>query len=284
MSEPIASAIRIAQRQFEDVSDSAKLDAELLLAHCLQKPRSYLYSWPERQLSEKAWADFQSLVEQRLKPTPLAYLLVCREFYSLEFRISPVALIPRPETELLVETTLKLCADFAGPRILEMGTGTGAISIVLLKHRPDIDLVTTDISKECLELAEYNAKLHDVSLNSIQSDWYDALNSQQKFDLIVSNPPYIAADDPYLNQGDLPAEPLLALTPGETGLEAIEQIITGADQYLKPGGYLLIEHGFDQAQAVAGLLRSAGFEQIRNLHDENNQPRVTQATLPYISC
>lgn len=280
MAETVAAAIRYAQHQFESVSDSAKLDAELLLAHCLQKPRSFLYSWPEKELANAVWAEFQTLVELRLKPTPVAYLLVKREFYSLDFKISPVALIPRPETELLVETTLKLCDSLAQPRILEMGTGTGVISIVLLKENPAIDLVTTDINTECLELAESNAKLHGVSLNCIRSDWYTELTTQAAFDLIVSNPPYIAADDPYLTQGDLPAEPLLALTPGETGLEAIEQVIQGAARFLKPGGYLLFEHGYDQAQAVADLLQAARFSRVQNLLDENQQPRVSLGQLP----
>ncbi len=280
MVKQVAEAVRQAQHQFESISDSAKLDAELLLAHCLQKPRSYLYSWPEKELSENVWTNFQALVEQRLKPTPLAYLLLWREFYSLNFKISPATLIPRPETELLVETTLNLSANHNRPRMLEMGTGTGAISIVLLKQKPDIDLLTTDICNECLRLAELNATLHAVSLHCIQSDWYSELSTQAAFDLIVSNPPYIAADDPYLSQGDLPAEPLLALTPGKTGLEAIQQIVEGSVEYLNPGGYLIFEHGYDQASIVADLLQVAGFRHIQNLRDENNQPRVSFGQLP----
>ncbi len=273
--QPIASAIQWAQSRFEAVSDSPRLDAELLLAHSLQKPRSHLYSWPEKVLPEVVWQTFQQLVELRLKPTPVAYLMVKREFYSLEFKISPTALIPRPETELLVDTTLQLCTDIEQPRVLEMGTGSGAISIALLKHNPGIELITTDICADCLALAQANAKLHNVTLNSIESSWYDNLRGQPAFDLIVSNPPYIAADDPYLRQGDLPAEPLLALTPGKTGLEAIQQIITGAAAFLKPGGYLVFEHGYDQAQPVAELLRIAGFSGIRNLLDYNGLSRLS---------
>ncbi|MCP4186536.1 MAG: peptide chain release factor N(5)-glutamine methyltransferase [Gammaproteobacteria bacterium] len=273
--QPIASAIQWAQSRFEAVSDSPRLDAELLLAHSLQKPRSHLYSWPEKILPEVVWQTFQQLVELRLKPTPVAYLMVKREFYSLEFKISPTALIPRPETELLVDTTLQLCTDIEQPRVLEMGTGSGAISIALLKHNPGIELITTDICADCLALAQANAKLHNVTLNSIESSWYDNLRGQPAFDLIVSNPPYIAADDPYLRQGDLPAEPLLALTPGKTGLEAIQQIITGAAAFLKPGGYLVFEHGYDQAQPVAELLRIAGFSGIRNLLDYNGLSRLS---------
>ncbi len=280
MSEQIAQAIRLAQRQFETISDSAKLDAELLLAHCLQKPRSYLYSWPEKRLPESTWSKFQELVEQRLKPTPVAYLLGEREFYSLSFQTSPLALIPRPETELLVETTLNLCTDKDRPRILEMGTGTGAISIVLLRENPDIELVTTDVSAPCLALAKKNAELHSVTLNCIESNWYDNLHRQAAFDLIISNPPYIAADDPYLLQGDLPAEPLLALTPGQTGLEAIEHIVSGANAFLKPGGYLVFEHGCEQATEIAELLKAGKFNAIQNIRDASGRPRISLGQLP----
>ncbi len=277
--QSINSAIRWAQSRFEDVSDSARLDAELLLAHSLQKPRSHLYSWPEKTLQEPDWQTFQQLVELRLKPTPVAYLLVEREFYSLKFKISPVALIPRPETELLVDTTLEHCTDIDRPRILEMGTGSGAISIALLRHKPDIELITTDICSDCLELAQANAKLNNVALNCIESNWYDQLQDQPTFDFIISNPPYIAADDPYLRQGDLPAEPMLALTPGKTGLEAIQHIVSGAAIFLKPGGYIILEHGYDQAPAVADLLHIAGFTDIRNLLDYNGLSRLSLGRL-----
>lgn len=280
MGEPINVAICSAQQRFESVSDSAKLDAELLLAACLQKPRSYLYSWPERNLSNKIWQNFERLIRLRLKPTPVAYLLGYREFYSLRFRTSPVALIPRPETELLVETALQFCIDNSRPRVLEMGTGTGAISVALLKERADIDLVTTDISTECLQLARENAWAHGVMLNCIESNWYDNLSAQSPFDLIVSNPPYVAATDLCLRQGDLLAEPLLALTPGQTGLEAIVQIIAGASALLKSGGYLLLEHGHFQAIVVTESLMLAGFETVRTIFDTCHQPRVTFGQKP----
>ncbi len=280
MSEQIASAIAWAQNRIESVSDSPKLDAELLLAHSLQKPRSYLYSWPEKRLDESVLRTFRQLVDLRLKPTPVAYLLVEREFYSLNFKISPVALIPRPETELLVETSLEICRGMPQPRVLEMGTGSGIISIILLRERTDMKLLTTDVSTDCLALAKANAQLHNVTLNCLESSWYSNLPGLSKFDLIVSNPPYIAADDPYLKQGDLPAEPILALTPGQTGLEAIEQIIAGAPDHLNPGGYLAFEHGYDQAEAVADLLQNAGFIDIQNRFDFNGHTRVSLGQLP----
>lgn len=280
MSRPISAAIRHARALFETVSDSARLDAELLLAHCLQKPRSYLYSWPEKELSDDCWQQFEVLIEQRLKPTPVAYLLGRREFYSLDFLTTPAALVPRPETELLVDTALQLCRDIVQPRILELGTGTGAISIALLRQRSDIDLTATDISAECLQLAGKNAAMHKVRLNCIESDWYQRLAAGKAFDLIISNPPYIAATDPYLRRGDLPAEPLLALTPGDSGLEAIEKIVAGAPDHLTKGGYLLFEHGHDQATAVTQRMQQAGFRGIRNLIDFNQLPRASCGYFP----
>lgn len=280
MPERIGVAIRNARTLFETISDSARLDAELLLAECLQKPRSYLYSWPEERLSESSWLQFQELVRLRMKPTPVAYLLGFREFYSLNFKTTAAALIPRPETELLVELALKLCDEIKRPRILEMGTGTGAISIALLKQQADIDLISTDISTDCLQLAQQNADLHGVKLNCIESNWYHGLGDQAAFDLIISNPPYIAEDDPYLQQGDLPAEPALALTPGRTGLEAIQKIVFGAINYLQSGGYLAFEHGHDQAAEVCNMLEQAGFQNIHNERDFSGLPRLSYARLP----
>jgi release factor glutamine methyltransferase len=280
MTEQIGVAIRNAAALFEQVSDSARLDAELLLAECLQKPRSYLYSWPEETLAETVWLRFRELIRQRMKPTPVAYLLGYREFYSLEFKTTAAALIPRPETELLVAKTLLLCEELEHTRILEMGTGSGAISVALLKQRSDINIITTDISIACLQLASENASLHGVKLHSVESNWYQNLVEGKVFDLIVSNPPYIAADDSYLMEGDLPAEPALALTPGQTGLEAIEQIIYGAAAYLKSKGYLVLEHGHDQADEVCSMLELAGFQKIQNERDFSGLPRLSYARLP----
>ena len=163
---------------------------------------------------------------------------------------------------------------------LEMGTGSGAISVALLKQRSDINIITTDISIACLQLASENASLHGVKLHSVESNWYQNLVEGKVFDLIVSNPPYIAADDSYLMEGDLPAEPALALTPGQTGLEAIEQIIYGAAAYLKSKGYLVLEHGHDQADEVCSMLELAGFQKIQNERDFSGLPRLSYARLP----
>ena len=275
MSEQIYNAIAWGTARCTDCSDTAKLDAELLLAHCIEKPRSYLYSWPEQFLTDEVWQRYQSLVEKRIMPTPVAYLLGKREFFSLEFIVTDAALIPRPETELLVETCLEICSDWNGAGILELGTGTGVIAIALKVNRPDFDLVATDISSDCLDLARKNATVHGAQIDWLESDWYAAVNQTRSFDMVLSNPPYVAASDPYLTQGDLPAEPVIALTPGTSGLEALEQIITQAPDYLAPQGYLLLEHGFDQQADVASMMHDRGFVDISCLTDLNQLPRLS---------
>ena len=279
MSEKIDSAIEWATGCCAGVSDTPKLDAEILLAYCLGKPRSYLYSWPEQQLDPEEWHHFQALVDKRLLPTPVAYLLGEREFYSLTLKTSPATLIPRPETELLVETAIDLCPGDFATNLLELGTGTGAIAIALKVHLPKMNIVATDISADCLDLARQNAIDHSVTIDWIQSDWFAQIETGRKFDMIVSNPPYIPALHPCLAKGDLPAEPPDALSPGETGLEALQRIIADAPTYLKPGGYLLLEHGFDQQEEVANLMKAQDFFDISCKLDLNRLPRVSLANI-----
>jgi release factor glutamine methyltransferase len=277
MSERIDTAIEWASKRCSGASDTPRLDAEILLAYCLGKPRNYLYSWPEQYLDSRDWLRFQSLVDQRVLPTPVAYLLGEREFYSLTLKTSPATLIPRPETELLVESTLNICESTPATNLLELGTGTGAIAIALKVHQPGINIVATDVSGDCLEIARQNAIEHAISIEWVESDWYSQLQGHPKFDMIVSNPPYISATDSCLTKGDISAEPLSALSPGETGLEALEQIIANAPAHLKPGGYLLLEHGFDQQQQVASLMQAHGFGGITCKFDLNQLPRVSLA-------
>jgi release factor glutamine methyltransferase len=277
MSEQIDSAIRWARSRIEACSDTARLDAELLLAHCLGKPRSYLYSWPEEQLSPVCWQHYQQLVERRLEPTPIAYLLGTREFFSLQFNTRAQALVPRPETELLVEQALQLISPQRPMRICDLGTGSGIIAITLKTERPLTQVYATDIDPACIDLARENALQHGVEIEWIESDWYRKLPPALRFDLIVSNPPYIAAAHPFLGQGDLPAEPRLALSPGDTGLEALQQIIEGAHLHLVDNGYLVLEHGYDQQVAVAELLTANGFVDIHCEFDLNDLPRASIA-------
>jgi len=279
MSEQIDSAIRWATQHIETCSESARLDAELLLSHCLHKPRSYLYSWPEQELSESSWQRFRDLVQQRLQPTPIAYLLGTREFFSMEYATTPAALVPRPETELLVELALQQIPADLPLRVCDLGTGTGIIAITLKKQRPLTSVCATDVDSNCLALARDNALRHEVDIDFIESDWYENLPPGSNFDLIVSNPPYVAADHPFLLQGDLPAEPAIALTPGTSGLEALEVIIAGAPEQLVSNGILILEHGYDQEAAVATLLQDHGFSEIRCESDHNNLPRTSIARL-----
>ena len=279
MGESIAGAIRRASDRFESCSETPMLDAELLLAHCLGKPRSYLYSWPERELEDAQLHQYQELVKRRLEPTPVAYLVGNREFYSLEFTTRPQSLVPRPETELLVEQALQLIDPQETPRVCDLGTGSGIIAITLKKHRPRARVSATDIDPACIELAAENARRHAVDIEFIESDWYRSLPPERTFDLIVANPPYIAAHHPFLLQGDLPAEPGIALTPGESGLEALLQIVTGAPQRLVAGGHLVLEHGYDQQAPVATLLAENGFGEIRCEYDASDLPRTSIARL-----
>jgi release factor glutamine methyltransferase len=278
MSEQIDNAIRWATDLIQDCSESARLDAELLLAHCLDKPRSYLYTWPQENLSASCWHDYRVIVQKRLEPTPVAYLLGSREFYSMQYATNIDALIPRPETELLVELALATIKPNSKSRVIDLGTGTGIIAITLKSLRPDIEMLATDIDAACLDLAKKNAVQHKTEIEFIQSDWYQNLPPEQ-FDTIVSNPPYIAGNHPFLEQGDLPAEPRLALTPGQTGLESLQQIIAQAPRYLNNAGNLILEHGYDQQTAVADLLVSNGFGEIQCHFDFNDLPRVTTAKL-----
>ena len=278
MTERIDAAIRRGTDALQTHSESPQLDAELLLANCLQQPRSYLYSWPEQIIDEACWQRYLELLRQRLLPTPIAYLLGSREFYALDFITSPAALVPRQETELLIEQALAQIPVNSARRILDLGTGTGNIAITLKKNRPMARIVATDIDPQCLTLAQENAVRHQVEINFIQSHWFNQL-SGQTFDLIVSNPPYIAANHPLIKRGDLPAEPDLALTPGETGLEALEVIIGDAANHLSPAGHVMVEHGYDQEAPVARLFQVHGFKEITCVLDLNNLPRVTQARL-----
>ena len=279
MSEKIETAIRRGAELLAECSESARLDAEILLAHCLERPRSYLYSWPEEILDEACWQCFQRLLQQRLLPTPVAYLLGRREFFSLEYKTTPAALVPRPETELLVELALARIPEDAAWRVCDLGTGSGIIAVTVASQRPACRVSACDVDPQCLALARDNASRHKVEVEFFESDWYQEITPDTRFDLILSNPPYIAADHPFLARGDLPAEPQLALSPGPSGLEALQTIIAGAPDYLEAHGWLMVEHGYDQQAAVAELLAAAGFVDIRCESDLNDLPRASVGRL-----
>lgn len=277
MSDSIRQQLEWATGILYSISCSAGLDSEVLLAHCLQKDRSYLLTWPERELSPEQRDCYHELIRRRLQPQPVAYLVGYREFYSMQLKTTSATLVPRPETELLVDTVLELLATVESPAVLELGTGTGAIALALKKHAPQSHIVATDISPAALEVAAHNAQAHRLDVSFIESDWFSHI-PQRTFDIIASNPPYIAASDPYLSQGDLPAEPIQALSSGESGLEALAIIIQGATSFMKPDGWIVLEHGYDQQSAVQRLLQASGFSRISTLRDFNDLPRVTLAT------
>jgi release factor glutamine methyltransferase len=256
-----------------------ELEAALLLCHILNKPRGYLFAWPEQQLSPGQHQRYLELVEQRLEREPIAYITGEREFWSLSLQVNPHTLIPRPETELLVERTLHHVQQIPQPRIADLGTGSGAIALALASELPGAQIAATDLSIEALAQARKNAKrLGYDRIDFYQGDWCDALPEDQHYDLIVSNPPYIEAADPHLQQGDLPQEPAQALVSGSDGLNAIRTIVRQvSDGPLNSEGWLLVEHGYQQAQAVRTLLRSAGFVHIATHRDLAGHPRVTEA-------
>ncbi len=270
----IKQQLEWATKTLFSISCSAGLDSEVLLAFCLQKNRTYLLTWPEKELTTEQLDCFREIIKKRLQPQPVAYLTGSREFYSMELNTTPATLVPRPETELIVDTVLDLIAHIDAPEILEMGTGTGAIALALKKYKPKSNVLATDFSQAALDVARSNAIKHELTISLLQSNWYQYV-PERKFDVIVSNPPYIAADDPYLSQGDLPAEPIMALSSGETGLEALEMIIQDASSYLNKDGWIVLEHGYDQQQQVTEILEKNGFDNIKTLTDFNDLPRVS---------
>jgi release factor glutamine methyltransferase len=256
--------------------DSARLEAEILLAHVLKKTRSYLYAHPDNLLNDELWQAFKDLVKQRVKGLPIAYLTGMREFWSLPLKVSQDTLIPRPETELLVELSLDLLADIPQAQILDLGTGSGAIALACASEKPDWQITASDCSPAALKIAEENAiRLDFTNINFYLSDWFKGLKATPQFDAIVANPPYIAANDPHLFIGDLRFEPSLALVSGEEGLTAIEHIIQHSLERLKPGGLLLLEHGFDQKSAIRSMLNNYGYSQLQCWQDWQSKDRVS---------
>jgi len=222
---------------------------------------------------------FRELVHRRRDGEPLAYLLGTREFYGLEFDVTPAVLIPRPETELLVELTLQRLAKDEPVEILDLGTGSGAIALTIAALRPRARVVAVDVSLPALEVAARNRRRHGLTHVELrQSDWFSALGGR-RFDFVVSNPPYVAEGDPHLREGDLRYEPLAALVGGKDGLQAIRRIVREARQYMKAGGWLLLEHGYDQARALRQLLGTAGFELLFTQADLAGHPRVAGGRL-----
>lgn len=255
-------------------SPTPRLDAELLLAAALGKPRSYLRTWPERELDADQLGLFRSHLQRRRQGEPVAYILGHQGFWSLDLEVAPHTLIPRPDTELLVESALALLP--ATPlAALDLGTGTGAIALALASERPGWQVTGVDRVEDAVALAERNRqRLQLDNVRFLHSHWFSAL-AGQRFGLILSNPPYIRADDRHLGQGDVRFEPSSALVAGADGLDDIRAIIQAAPQYLLAGGWLLLEHGFDQAEAVRELLATAGFSEVHSRRDLGGHERIS---------
>lgn len=255
-------------------SPSPRLDAELLLCHVLGRPRSHLYAWPEQVPDEAVRAAFEALLVRRIAGEPVAFLLGWREFFGRRFRVTPDTLVPRPETELLVETVLARLPADAPCRVLDLGTGSGAIAVTLGLERPGWQITAVDASEPALQVAADNARtLGATRVTLLRSDWFTEV--QGRFHAIVSNPPYIPRDDVHLGQGDVRFEPRSALVSGADGLDAIRAIVAAAPDALLADGLLALEHGYDQAQAVAAIMTARGFRAVGTLTDLAGHPRVT---------
>ena len=254
----------------------AGLEAQMLLGHVLCQPRAYLLAHPEVAMSDSNQAQYETLLTRRELGEPIAYLTGLREFYGLEFLVTPDVLIPRPETELLVDLALEKIPHDTPMQVLDLGTGSGAIAITLAKLRPQAQITAVDASPQALAIAQQNAaRLGTPNVTFIESNWFSGLRESSRFELIVANPPYVAENDPHLNQGDVRFEPMNALTAGLDGLDAIRHIAQTSPRFLQASGHLLFEHGYDQKTVSTELLHSLGYTDIESYRDLGGQPRVT---------
>ncbi|NOR81113.1 MAG: peptide chain release factor N(5)-glutamine methyltransferase [Methyloprofundus sp.] len=259
------------------ISDSAGLDVEVLLCHVLEKNRSYLRTWPEKQLTESQLDQFSHLLKQRQQGQPIAYITRTREFWSRDFYVDSNVLIPRPDTETLIELCLQLIQYKPDAKLIDLGTGSGAIAITLAAECPQLKVTAVDNSMKALHIAQKNAQLNQTpGIRFLQSDWLSQL-AHESFDFIVSNPPYIDPDDPHLAQGDVRFEPDSALIAEQQGLQDIIHISKQSQTYLNNEGYLILEHGYNQKQCVHDILQQHHYQNIHCLHDLANQPRVSYA-------
>ena len=280
ISQSIKATLQIASTQLK--TEAAAFEAQLLLQYVLGVNRAWLIAHEHDVLQPNIQVVFEALLNRRLAGEPMAYIMGDREFYGLDLLVTPDTLIPRPDTETLVEAALAKIPDSANQTILDLGTGTGAIALAVAKHRPKVNVVAVDASAAALEVAKKNAaSLAITNVRLMLSDWFDALVGE-RFDLIVSNPPYIEQNDVHLTQGDVRFEPISALISGADGLDDIRHIVANCLIYLKPQGWLMIEHGYNQADLVADLMAEAGLVSIQTIKDFGGNNRVTIAKNPLI--
>ncbi len=278
MSLTIAGALALAREMLID-GESPSTDAKVLLAHVLGQSQTYLFTWSDRTLTDEQREQFVKLIDQRQTGHPVAHLIGYRDFWTLRLQVNPSTLIPRPETELLVEKALELLPDNA-LAICDLGTGTGAVALAVASERPNLRVTGIDKIEDAVKLAQANAINNNISnAEFLQSHWFSALAGQQ-FDMLVTNPPYVEEHSEFLQQGDVRFEPRSALTAGEDGLDDIRFIITEARDYLKPGGWLLIEHGFEQGAAIRELFQFSGYTDAETFRDLAGLDRITVAKMP----
>lgn len=257
-------------------SDTARLDAELLISHVLAIPRTQFITQPDMEIETQKLDQITALITQRKQGVPVAYLIGKQHFWDVELTVTRDTLIPRPETELLVETALALFSQQEAVKVLDLGTGSGAIAIAIANARPGWKVLATDIASDTLKVARENARRYQLTnLQFAQGNWFDAIDSTTRFDVIMSNPPYVADNDPHLQQGDVKHEPSRALTSGTDGLSDIRYLLANSQRYLTTGGWLLLEHGYDQGQQVDALFESAGYSSITQRRDLAGHIRMT---------
>lgn len=273
----LAELIVYGEQLLSPQSDSAKLDTEILICFVMNKERSFLLTWPENKLSQQQAKHFVELMLRRVAGEPIAYIVNLREFWSLPLQVSPATLIPRPDTEVLVEQVLSQHVN-ENLTCLDLGTGTGAIALALASEKPLWTIEAIDFNHDAVELATRNAKNLDLShVDIYQSDWFNSVSADKSFDIIVSNPPYIDAGDHHLDEGDVRYEPKTALVAADSGLADIKIIVNHARKFLKPGGCLYIEHGFEQSLAVKKILADFAYSEIETIKDYSNNDRITYA-------
>ena len=279
MPPTIGEMLRTAARELQATSSTPRLDAEVLVMHACGLNRSGLVTHGHDALTDDQQRRLEKLLAQRRQGIPIAYLTGTREFWSLELNVSPATLIPRPETELLVEKALAHIPQDAEWTIADLGTGSGAIALALAKERPRCRVIATDISPEAIDVARSNAaKFNLTHVEFREGNWFEPL-TDMKLDMIVSNPPYVRANDPHLEQGDVRFEPEQALAAGPEGLDAIRQIALSAREHLNPAAWILFEHGWDQAAAIGRLLHSLGYRNIVCYPDLGGRDRITACRL-----